>query len=241
MRSISDANVKRPASETGAMDDDELTIDRSIKSLRELTVEKLRDAILDFRFRPGERLVERTLCDRLGVSRSVVREALRHLESEGLVESIQHQGPVVARPDPAEAAQIYELRELLEADAAHACAERATPADTARLSALIEQIEAGFATGTPREVLKAVANFYEALFQIAGKGVAWGIVQSLNARINYLRALTISKPGRSKDALAEMRRLLAAIESNDPGAARLATREHLQAVSALAQVAIAQS
>jgi DNA-binding GntR family transcriptional regulator len=226
--------------EAAGMDGDELTIDRSIKSLRELTVEKLRDAILDFRFRPGERLVERTLCSRLGVSRSVVREALRHLESEGLVETIQHQGPVVARPDPAEAAQIYELRELLEADAAEACAERATPADAKWLAGLIDKIEVAFAADKPREVLKAVASFYEALFRIAGKTVAWGIVQTLNARINYLRAMTIAKPGRSTDALAEMRKLLAAIASNDPAAARLATHEHLKAVSSLAQAALSE-
>src|SRR5438067_10611348 len=99
------------------MDDDGLLrVDRTTKSLRELTLEKLRDAILDFRFQPGERLVERTLCDRLGVSRTVVREVLRHLEAEGLVETIQNQGPAVTRPDPASAAQVYEIRALLEAE-----------------------------------------------------------------------------------------------------------------------------
>src|SRR5215813_6435109 len=112
---------------------DEMRVDRSGKTLRGLALEKMRDAILDFRLRPGERLVERTLCERLGVSRTVVREVLRHLEAEGLVESIPQQGPAVARPDPARAAQIYEIRALLEADAARACAQRVTPADVKRL------------------------------------------------------------------------------------------------------------
>ena len=90
-----------------------LKIERSNKTLRQLTLETLRDAILDSRFRPGERLVERTLCDLTCVSRTVVREVLRHLESEGLVQTLPHQGPIVARPDLAQAEQIYEIRELL--------------------------------------------------------------------------------------------------------------------------------
>lgn len=58
-----------------------LKIDRSVKTLRELTLEKMRDAILSAYFKPGERLVERSLCEELGVSRSIVREVLRHLET----------------------------------------------------------------------------------------------------------------------------------------------------------------
>ena len=83
-----------------------LKIERSNKTLRQLTLETLRDAILDSRFR-------RTLCDLTCVSRTVVREVLRHLESEGLVQTLPHQGPIVARPDLAQAEQIYEIRELL--------------------------------------------------------------------------------------------------------------------------------
>ena len=64
-----------------------------------------------------------------------ISEVLRHLEAEGLVESIPQQGPAVARPDPAKADQIYELRGLLEAEAARACAEKATPADVQSLVA----------------------------------------------------------------------------------------------------------
>src|SRR4051812_21706810 len=150
----------------------ELKVDRTARTLRELTLEKLRDAILDFRFQPGERLVERTLCDRLGVSRTVVREVLRHLEAEGLVETIQNQGPAVSRPDPASAAQIYEIRALLEAEAAGACAQKASSSDVARLSAAVDAIQAAFHAGNSRSVLKATTDCYEVLFTIAGKSVA---------------------------------------------------------------------
>src|SRR5690606_14812258 len=104
-----------------------LKVARNVKTLRELALEKMRDAILTGYFNPGDRLVERTLCEQLDVSRTVVREVLRHLETEGLVETISHQGPVVASLNADQAAQIYEIRGLLEGHAARLCASKATP------------------------------------------------------------------------------------------------------------------
>ncbi|TIX93067.1 MAG: GntR family transcriptional regulator, partial [Mesorhizobium sp.] len=96
------------------MADDTLRIDRSAKTLRTLALERMREAIMDFHFQPGERLVERPLCDQLGVSRSVVREVLRQLEAEGLVQMVPGHGPAVAKPDLGRTDEIYELRALLE-------------------------------------------------------------------------------------------------------------------------------
>ena len=216
-----------------------MKIDRSSKTLREKTLEVMRDAILDSLLLPGERLVERQLCERLGVSRTVVREVLRHLESEGLVETVPHQGPSVARPDPTQAEEIYEIRELLEAEAAGACAARATIGDVALLSQRVDAIEAAFASGAPRAVLDATSAFYEAMFGIAGKSVAWSVVQSLNVRINHLRAVTISTPGRGTSAIEEMRRLVAAIAVADVEAARSASRAHISQVRSLARASLA--
>jgi DNA-binding GntR family transcriptional regulator len=218
---------------------DGLRVDRSARTLRELALEKLRDGILDFHFKPGERLVERTLCEKLGVSRTVVREALRHLETEGLVETLPQQGPAVARPDLSQAAQVYEIRALLEAEASRAAALRATPADVARLNDANDEIQQAFSTGTSRDVLKATTAFYEILFTVAGKTVAWQVVHGLNARINHLRAMTIATPRRAHTALQEMRRLLDAIEARDGEAAARASFDHVQTVSTLAAQALA--
>ncbi|GLS24144.1 GntR family transcriptional regulator [Labrys miyagiensis] len=218
--------------ESDAVDD--MRIERPGKTLRELTLEKMRDAILDGRFRPGERLVERNLCERLAVSRTVVREVLRHLETEGLVEILPQQGPAVARPDPKKAAQIYEIRGLLEGEAARTYAPISTAEGVARLAACIDRNEAAFAEDNTSLVLKGTNEFYEALFHLAGKDVAWSIVQSLNMRINHLRALTISEPGRGKNAIAEMRAILAAISSHDAEGAYRASIEHIKSVAALA-------
>jgi DNA-binding GntR family transcriptional regulator len=217
------------------MDDDgALRVDRSIRTLRELALEKLRDAILNLHFKPGERLVERHLCDRLGVSRTVVREVLRHLEAEGLVETPAHQGPMVARPNPHAVEEIYELRAVLEALAAKSCAERASEEDVAQLRAELVRIEAAYAEGDPIAVLKATTIFYETLFMASGKKVAWEVVRSLNARVSFMRAMTISTPGRSTSGVAEMRRIVDAIASRNPDAAYAASIAHVEAASALA-------
>jgi DNA-binding GntR family transcriptional regulator len=215
-------------------DDGLLRVDRTTKSLRELTLEKLREAILNLRFKPGERLVERTLCDRLGVSRTVVREVLRHLQTEGLVEMLPHQGPAVARPDRNSAEEIYELRALLEALAAKACAERASDGDMASLRAAADRIAAAYERQDSGEVLKATAGFYEILFKSSGKIVAWEVVQSLNARVNFLRAMTINTPGRDRSGMAEMRRIVDAITARDPEEAYAASNDHVRSAAQLA-------
>ena len=215
-------------------DDGGLRVDRSTRTLRERTVERLRDAILNFQFKAGDRLVERSLCEKLGVSRTVVREALRHLEAEGFVEILPQQGPAVAKPDIGQAAQVYEIRALLEAEAARAAAQAATPSDVARLHAANTAIQAAFMDGTGRDVLRATTAFYELLFAVAGKSVAWQLVQGLNARINYLRAMTISRPDRSVDANAEMLRIVEAIARGDGRAAAKASFDHVETVKNLA-------
>ncbi|MDR6203986.1 DNA-binding GntR family transcriptional regulator [Paraburkholderia graminis] len=218
----------------------DLRIDRNAKTLRELTLEKLRGAIVQGYFRPGARLVERTLCDELGVSRTVVREVLRHLETEGLVEIVARQGPIVARLDPDQVAETYELRGLLEANAARACAEQSTPELVARLRGLRKTIEDAFAKNDLPRVLEYTELFYDAMFEGAQKHVSLSVVKTLNARINRLRALTIATPGRGDESNQEMNALLDAIERRDGEAAAAASAAHIKRAGELAMTALAQ-
>lgn len=218
----------------------DLKIDRTAKTLRELTLDKLRGAIVQGYFKPGARLVERTLCDELGVSRTVVREVLRHLETEGLVEIVARQGPIVARLDPSQVGEIYELRSLLEANAARACAQQATPELVARLRGIRRHIEAAFAASDVSSVLDYTEQFYDAMFDGAGKLVSLSVVKSLNARINRLRALTIASPGRSEESNREMNALLDAIERRDGEAAAVASCAHIKRTAELALNTLAE-
>lgn len=217
-----------------------LKIDRSKKTLRELTLEKMRQAIVDQYFQPGQRLVERTLCDELGVSRTVVREVLRHLETEGLVQSIPQQGPVVATIDAETTRQVYEMRALLEGHAAAACASRSDDDAVSRLAAAIMLIEAAFKRGDHQAVMEQTNQFYSVMFHAAGETVAWSIVCSLNARINRLRGITIASRERGSSAPGEMHQLLDAIRQRNPEAARDAAQAHVRSAQAIAMATLAR-
>jgi len=219
----------------------DLKVVRETKTLRELTLDKLRDAIVQGYFKPGARLVERTLCDELGVSRTIVREVLRHLETEGLVDVVARQGPVVAQLNPAQVSEIYELRGLLEANAARACAEHSTPELVKRLRDIRKDIESAFAVKDLPAVLEHTERFYEALFDGAQRTVSLAVVKTLNARINRLRALTIATPGRSEESNREMNKMLDAIERRDGDAAFAASIAHIKRTAELAQSALART
>lgn len=214
--------------------DDTMLVNRATKTLRQLTLEKVRSAILTLQFRPGERLVERKLCERLGVSRSVVREVLRNLESEGLVEVIPGHGPAVASPDTAKVRQIYELRSMLESLAARHCAEHATAEDVEALARGLDRIRDGYAAHNPAAVLQATTEFYEIMFHAAGRSVAWDVVTALNGRITHLRATTIATKGRSKSGVAEVERIYSAIVRHDADEAEAASIEHINSALRIA-------
>lgn len=216
-------------------DDGGLRVERPTTTLKTLALDKLRDAILSFHFQPGERLVERRLADRLGVSRTVVREVLRHLEAEGLVETLVYQGPVVARLDVATADQIYELREVIEVLATRACAERIGVRDIERLERTLGAIERAFEHHDMVRVLKETTRFYKVIFSSADKTVAWNVFRNLNARINRLRAMTLSSEGRSTSGPGELREILEAIQRHDADAAERACREHVQRAHEIAR------
>ncbi len=195
--------------------------------LRDVVLERLRGAIVAGRFASGERLVERSLCDLLGVSRSVVREVIRILEAEGLVEE-GTRGPMVARLDWGQARQIYDIRLMLEAAAAAEAARRADGAVVAELRAALEGIGG-------EQALAATRRFYEVIFQAAGHDIAWEIVSRLNGRISRLRALTLAAQDRKVSGLARMTRIAEAIAAGDDAGAAEAVRAHLTEAAGIAE------
>ena len=214
---------------------DDLKITQPPQTLREIVLDRMRSAILSGRFASGERLVERTLCDQLGVSRSVIREAIRYLEAEGLVEIMPNKGPMVARMDWAQAEQIYEIRQLLEQNAAAACAQSADAAVKADLQAATHAIETASAANENPALIAATTQFYQIIFTAAGHHIAWEVVQRLNGRISRLRAMTLATTDRRVSGPVRMARICAAICANDPDAAAQAVFDHIEEAAKIAR------
>lgn len=212
-----------------------LRIEYVPQTLREIAIERIRVAIVSGQFPSGHRLVERTLVDQLGVSRSVIREAIRYLEAEGLVEILPRSGPVVAMLDWDRARQIYDIRLRLEAAAAADCARLADDAARARLKDALHRLGEAFKSTDPQVLYDATTHFYEEIFTSAGHQIAWEIVHRLNGRISRLRALTLASSDRRVSGQARMQRIAAAILARDPEAADLAVREHLTEAAQIAR------
>jgi DNA-binding GntR family transcriptional regulator len=202
---------------------------------RKQVAEQIRAAIIAMRLLPGDRLIERELCEQMSVSRPLVREALSELEAAGLVESIPYKGPIVARIDAETARGIYAIRAELEALAGRSCAERATPAVRSALRAALRDVERAYHSGHTGDWLPAKERFYDVLLAGSGNPALPPLLRQIHGRITLLRAMTLAQPGRSKKSFQELREIVRAIEDRDPERAATACRDHVRSAAATAE------
>jgi DNA-binding GntR family transcriptional regulator len=193
--------------------------------LRQQVVEVLREAIVEMRFQPGQRLIERELVEQTGVSRTSIREALRELAAEGLVTTIPNRGVVVATPSRQEAEELYEIRALLEGMAARQFVERASDAEVRALRRAYERIQR--ATTTGKGLLASKNGFYRVLFEGAGNPTVQLVLSGLHARVTVLRATSLSEVDRPAQSAEEVRAIVEAVEARDGPAAARAMTEHV--------------
>jgi DNA-binding GntR family transcriptional regulator len=196
--------------------------------------ESIRNAILVGRFRPGERLPERELCEMTGVSRTLIREALRQLESEGLIHVIPHRGPVVERLLPEQAEGIYQVREELEGLACQLFAERATDEQIKALQGAFEALKRVFTRGNALERLAAKNYFYQRLLEGAGNEALTTTLRLLNSRVMLLRSTSMQAPGRTRKSVAELAGLMEKLVARDAKGARKAGSLHVRSAASVA-------
>lgn len=208
--------------------------------VREQLLSNLRGAIFNRTFAPGQRLVERELCELTGVSRTSIREALRQLEAEGLVKILPHRGPIVARISTQEAAELYEVRAVLEALGAQLFTTRATTEQIDQLAAIIDRIEAADPAEGPTNLLALKDEFYTILMAGADNAMLLSVLESLRARVTHLRGTSLHRPGRSRDTADELRVLVDAIRRGDADAAWSAARHHVQQAASVALQVLAE-
>jgi DNA-binding GntR family transcriptional regulator len=204
----------------------ELEIFALAAPLRREIETRLRSAITQGRFHAGERLVERELCEMLGVSRPSLREALRQLEAEQLVTLRPNRGPIVAEITVEEAAEIYEIRAVLEGYAARLFTRRASPAEVQHLRQTVRDLKKAERDSPSELLLDRKNKFYEVLLSGCHNRVIERVLGQLHNRIRLLRAETLA--GRTKAALAEIEKIVTAIERRNEDDTCQASTVHIE-------------
>lgn len=205
-------------------------IGRVSAPVREQVLDVLREAILSFRFKPGQRLIERELIDSTGVSRTTIREVLRELAAEGLVKTIPQKGAVVVAPSAEEAEELYEIRGVLEGHLVKRFVENATDVQVTALRKAFSQLEQAVERGAGvASLLRMEGKLYELLAKGAGNSALYVTLSQLHARVSLLRASSLSSADdRPRQAVEELRAVVDAIEARNSRAAQRASARHVQ-------------
>jgi len=202
-------------------------VSRDQTLLKERAADSMREAIMTGAFAPGQKLVERELCEQLGVSRSCVREALQHLQSEGLIKIVPHKGPEVAAISREEVVQLYAVRRKLEGLVGASFCTNATPEQKDQLRYKVKQISSYLDQPDSPDLLRLKNEFYAILIAGAGNDFAGAILRQLNNRVTILRRISMAQPGRLADTIEELEAIVAAIDAGDPALVERLCEEHV--------------
>jgi len=194
----------------------------------------LRHAIVSGQLQPGEALSEAVLARRYGVSRTPVREALKQLEREHLVQIVPRVGTYVQNASADDVLDGLIVKEALEGIAARLAAARPDAPEVSELSQLASDMEAAAAAGANlAHIVEANLRFHGLILRLAASPALQFHLQLLlnQFRVPHQRqvAVTLSRPARLRQMLAEHRRIVTAIEAGDPAEAERAMRTHVSA------------
>ncbi|KRR22785.1 GntR family transcriptional regulator [Bradyrhizobium lablabi] len=205
-----------------------------VPTVRAIVAQKLREAIMSGTLKPGQRLVERELCEMMGVSRPSIREALRVLEADGLVNTVPHRGPVVSTISLEEAKQLYAARAVLEGYAGRECARLRDPDVVHRIGDALTRLKAAAAKQDLVGCLEAKTDFYAALIGGCRNSFVERMLKPLHDRITLLRITSMSQPKRINKSLREVTAIWRAIQSGDEELAERCCIDHVKAAAVAA-------
>lgn len=218
-----------------------MDLSREVVSLRQLATDKLREAILSGAFTPGQKLVEKELWQSLGVSRTVLREALQHLQAEGLIQNIPYKGPVVTTLSLQDVNDLYAVRGALEGLASAEFARHASAEHIARLRAALDYLRTPAASATTQSLLSAKNAFYAVLLEGCGNRMIGELLTQLNNRVTALRRVSLSSPGRLSQTLQELEQVVQAIEARQPEEAQRLATAHVVRAAEVIRAGVAQT
>jgi DNA-binding GntR family transcriptional regulator len=200
--------------------------DRSNRSAQIFAV--LKDRIIRWQYPPGHRFTEQELCEEFSASRSPIREALRMLVENGLVDKVPHHGYHVKQPNRNEIEELYDVRLALESYVVERVARAGLlPAEGQRLQVLW----AGWLARLPEmepDVALADEQFHEALAQATGNRTLLEMLRSINERLRFVRMTDITTPERLRATCQQHLEILARIDAHDVAGAQAALRGNVE-------------
>lgn len=199
------------------------------KPIREIIYEYLREAILDGRLKPGERLIERDLAEKFRASRTPIREALRKLETEDFLEYLPRRGDIVKGVNPEDIEEVYILREMMESVAIRRSVAHLTDAGIESLRQAVEKTNQAQQEDRVGDVIAGLREFDAVLLDACKMKRLRGFVNSLQESLRSYRKFNLSHPERRARAVREHQEIFAAVLARDADRAEGLVRRHIQA------------
>jgi DNA-binding GntR family transcriptional regulator len=201
-----------------------------LHSLRAKVFIQLHNDILNGKYQNGDSLIETRLSDEMGVSRTPIREAIRQLELEGLVQLIPNKGAVVIGISKKDIEDIYKIRVLLEGLAARWAAVNIKPLELAELKDALDLEEFYTSKNDVEHILKLDSDFHEVIYKASKSTPLMHTLRNFHQHIQKSRNLSLSSIERAKEAFEEHRAIYKAIEDKDEEKAeKLATLHVIKA------------
>jgi len=192
----------------------------------------IRQGITSGRFVPGQRLSERELAGKYGVSRTPIREAFRHLIQEGLVVYKPNSGYRIIPLSEELAQHILVVRETLESIAARLAALRDPKGTAEAMAKTLPRARCAYREGQLSELITANQGFHQALVENSGNPVLSAMYHTLQGYIGLMMSFSLSWPRRPLETIWEHGEIIRALKSGDPDAAEKAVRRHVRSAYA---------
>ncbi len=201
------------------------------KSLSEVVYEQLKQQILEGNIAPGTRMMEVELSEKMGVSRTPIREAIRMLEKEGLVEVRPRHGAYSSQVSIQEILGILEVRQNMDGMAAALATERGTKKDFERIQEMAKAYEDSVKTGDLNEIIKCDEKFHESIADAGHNATLVKIVSDLQNLVIRFRYIYYNNPEIISNLIAEHKEILDAIRGGDVEKARKVAGGHIDSLS----------
>jgi DNA-binding GntR family transcriptional regulator len=195
--------------------------------LRDVVFNTLRQAILKGELAPGERLMEIQLAERLGVSRTPIREAIRKLELEGLVLMIPRKGAEVAKISEKSLRDVLEVRRSLEELAIELACQRMTPEAVEELEKKQEEFKDAVEQGNPMEIAETDEAYHDVIYKGTGNDRLVQMINNLREQMYRYRLEYIKDEDKRQILLLEHDNILRAVRQRKVQEAKEAMREHI--------------